>query len=257
MDPGHNCTNYVAYVESTVNGAPTPSYSLGNAATWYGAAHAHGVTTDGTAANGAVAWWSGGSGHVAYVESVNPGGSITVSEDAFSSGPFDWRTIDPGSGSWPNGFIHFKDLPAGSGNPNYEPFAGDFNDDGIGDIGLRNVTNGNFFIKHGPTFNDQLVYTWAPGTNYQPFVGDFNGDGYADIGLRNITTGVFFIKHGPGFNDQTTYSWAPGSNYQPFAGDFNDDGIGDIGLRNVTNGNFFIKHGPAFNDQLVYTWAAG
>ena len=27
IDPGHNCTNYAAYVEQTVNGAPTPSYS--------------------------------------------------------------------------------------------------------------------------------------------------------------------------------------------------------------------------------------
>jgi hypothetical protein len=144
--------------------------------------------------------------------------------------------------------------PAGS---NYQAFAGDFNGDGIGDIGLRNVANGNFYIKHGPGFNDQVVYTWAAGTNYQPFIGDFNGDGYADIGLRNITTGVFFIKHGPGFNDQVTYSWAPGSNYQAFAGDFNGDGIGDIGLRNVANGNFYIKHGPGFNDQVVYTWAAG
>ncbi len=28
---GHNCTNYAAYVLSAVNGAPTPTYQLGNA----------------------------------------------------------------------------------------------------------------------------------------------------------------------------------------------------------------------------------
>jgi hypothetical protein len=194
---------------------------------------------------------------VAYVESVNPDGSITVSEDAANNGPFDWRTISPGSRFWPGGFIHFKDLPSGSGSPNYQAFAGDFNGDGVGDIGLRNVDNGNFFIKHGPDFSDQVMYTWAAGANYQPFIGDFNDDGYADIGLRNISTGVFFIKHGPGFNDQVTYSWAAGANYQAFAGDFNGDGVGDIGLRNVDNGNFFIKHGPDFSDQVMYTWAAG
>src|SRR5947209_11739050 len=86
MYTGHNCTNYVAYVEQTVNGAPTPSYSLGNADTWYSRAGAHHVTTNHTPAKGSTAWWgdakwNGNSGHVAYVESVNSDGSITVSED--------------------------------------------------------------------------------------------------------------------------------------------------------------------------------
>jgi surface antigen len=120
---GHNCTNYVAYVEQTVNGAPAPPYQLGNADTWYQNAGAHGVGTNSTPAAGAVAWWGDAKvngGHVAYVESVNAGGSIIISEDSYASGPFDWRIISPGSNSWPDGFIHFKDLPAGgSGATNY------------------------------------------------------------------------------------------------------------------------------------------
>jgi surface antigen len=91
---------------------------LGNADTWYSNAAAHGVPVNSTPANGSVAWWddapwNGDAGHVAYVESVNADGSITVSEDAYPSGPFDWRTITPGSSSWPGGFIHFKDLTGG------------------------------------------------------------------------------------------------------------------------------------------------
>lgn len=118
---GHNCTNYAAYAESTVNGAAAPNYQLGNAAQWAAAAAAHGVPVDGVAAVGAVAQWdaaAGGAssdGHVAYVEAWN-GTTLTVSEDSYPSGPFRWRTITVGDAQWPSHFIHFKDLVAGSQN---------------------------------------------------------------------------------------------------------------------------------------------
>jgi surface antigen len=116
---GHNCTNYVAYAEQTVNGAPAPSYLLGNGSDWANNASAHGVAVNTTPGRGSVAQWNANSmhpaGHVAYVESVNSDGSITVSEDVYSTGPFSWETIVPGDANWPNHFIHFKDLPpAGS-----------------------------------------------------------------------------------------------------------------------------------------------
>ena len=41
--------------------------------------------------------------------------------------------------------------------------SGDFNGDGVADIGLRDADNGVFYIKHGPSFNDQVTYAWAPG----------------------------------------------------------------------------------------------
>jgi membrane-bound lytic murein transglycosylase B len=65
----------------------------------------------------------------------------------------------------------------------YQPFASDFNGDGMADIGLPDANTGIFFIKHGPSFGDQISYQWATGTNYQPFAADFNGDHLADIGL--------------------------------------------------------------------------
>ncbi|HVS79347.1 MAG TPA: CHAP domain-containing protein [Candidatus Saccharimonadales bacterium] len=117
MIAGHNCTNYVAYVEDR-NGAPTPSYNLGDAYEWGTNAKAHGITVDDQPAVGAVAWWDknstlGPDGHVAYVESYDST-SITISEDSYSMGPFDWRTIDRKSSAWPTDFIHFDDQ---SGSP--------------------------------------------------------------------------------------------------------------------------------------------
>lgn len=139
----------------------------------------------------------------------------------------------------------------------FQPFAADFNHDGYADIGLRDATGGTFFIKHGPSFTDQITYNWAIGTQYQPFAADFDGDGTGDIGLYDQSAGVFFIKHGPTFADQLTYSWAAGTQFQAFVGDFNGDGYADIGLRDMNVGTFFIKHGPTFNDQITYNWAIG
>lgn len=114
MYAGHNCTNYVAY-RMAVAGVAAPAYRLGNAESWGPAAAAHGVPVDDVPTVGAVAWWSSGAGgvsragHVAYVQAVSAT-SITISEDSYPSGPFDYRVIPTSSGSWPTGFIHF--LPA-------------------------------------------------------------------------------------------------------------------------------------------------
>jgi surface antigen len=112
---GHNCTNYVAYVEQTVNGAPPPTYQLGDASQWADNARAHGVAVNNTPARGAVAQWA--SGHVAYVESVNIDGSITISQDVYSACPFSWRSISSTSSGWPNNFIHFADVPSNQDVP--------------------------------------------------------------------------------------------------------------------------------------------
>jgi surface antigen len=93
------------------NGAPTPSYQLGDAYQWGANASAHGIPVNGTPTIGAVAWWNqyaghGPDGHVAYVEAINGDGTVTISEDVFSAGPFSWKIIPAGQ---PTGYIHFKD----------------------------------------------------------------------------------------------------------------------------------------------------
>ena len=47
---------------------------------------------------------------MAWIETVNHDGSLTVSEDSASGNGFDWRRITRGAG-WPTGFIHFPLRP--------------------------------------------------------------------------------------------------------------------------------------------------
>jgi surface antigen len=249
MYSGHNCTNYVAYMES-LYGVVNPS-GLGNAYNWGYRAQQLGITVDMNPAVGAVAWWNSGagrgsSGHVAYVEGYSPG-NVVISEDAWG-GNYNWENISPSS---PSGYIHFKD------KPHYHPLAGDFNGDGVTDVGLKDDNNGVFYFKFGPSYTAQTAYQWAPGSHYKALAGDFNGDGISDIALEDPNNGAWYIKHGPTFTDQQVYAWAPGWHYIPFVGDVNGDHLADIGLRDPSNGVLYVRYGPDFGPQIAVSWAPG
>jgi surface antigen len=120
-----NCTNYVAFVESTVYGVPTPKPALPvNATDWAEGARADGFTVNQTPTVGSVAQWYandnnkvvGDDGHVAIVEQVGPNDSyIVISQDNWHSDTdyYGWAEIlneadTPGAEPWPDNFIHFR-----------------------------------------------------------------------------------------------------------------------------------------------------
>jgi surface antigen len=76
-----NCTWWAAMRRSQIN-EPIPN-TWGNAATWASRAQADGYLVDNTPSYGAIMQIpnvDNGLGHVAFVESVNPDGSWTISE---------------------------------------------------------------------------------------------------------------------------------------------------------------------------------
>jgi len=125
MYPGDNCTNYVAFVESTVYQVPTPTFNLGDGGLWATAAAQNGVLVNNTPAVGSVAVWSDGSsgmgdeGHVAVVEAVGPNNSyIVISQQhmQYDVNGYDWTVINANTSQnqweqWPDSFIHFSTGP--------------------------------------------------------------------------------------------------------------------------------------------------
>jgi surface antigen len=120
MNAGNNCTNYVAFVESTVYGVATPAYRLGDAGEWPQTSALHGAVVNHVPTVGSVAEWNGGSpgipfpGHVAIVEAIGPRDSyIVISQQiAPDVDDFDWIRINADSATnqweqWPSSFIHF------------------------------------------------------------------------------------------------------------------------------------------------------
>jgi surface antigen len=102
-----NCTFY-AYQRRLELGRPIGSY-WGNAAWWATNARAAGYSVNGSPAVGAVIQNGGGYGHVAVVEKVNPGESITLSEMNYAGnfGGITYRTMSWGEAtSGRYNFIH-------------------------------------------------------------------------------------------------------------------------------------------------------
>ena len=92
------CTWY-AYERRVQLGSPVGGM-WGNANTWAYAAAANGFLVDGNPASGAIMQNGGGYGHVAIVEAVNPGVSVTISEMngyRFGGG---WNRVGHGDISW-------------------------------------------------------------------------------------------------------------------------------------------------------------
>jgi surface antigen len=252
---GHNCTNYVAYVEKVVNGATTST--SGNATDWDNNAPSGSVNT--TPGLGSVAQWEAGyhgadsSGHVAYVEAVNSDGSITVSEDNWQYGPFSWRTITPGGGYWPSHFVHFADFsspPATSPptTPNMDPvrLQGDFTGDGKADIvavtprSYNNPSGINLSMlsSNGSSISNIGLWYYNTGVDIvtsRYVTGDFTGDGKADIAIITPRGGgginvTVLVSTGSGF---TSSLWFYDTGVDPtstryVAGDFTGDGKADI-----------------------------
>ncbi len=123
MYAGNNCTNYVAYVESTAFGVATPANLLGDADQWPANATLDGALVNHTPTVGSVAEWNPGSpgipypGHVAVVERVGPHNRYIVisQQNILDANDYDWVRIYADSSlnqwqQWPSNFIHF---PAG------------------------------------------------------------------------------------------------------------------------------------------------
>jgi surface antigen len=115
----HNCTLYAAY-RLSVNGMVNPGWS-DNATGWDTKAAAHGTPVDQTPALGAIAQWNRGLGHVAYVEVVAQT-YIEVSDDSYDPmNTHRWRIMNT-SPSWPDNFIHFRDLGGAGGGSGVQAF---------------------------------------------------------------------------------------------------------------------------------------
>jgi alpha-tubulin suppressor-like RCC1 family protein/surface antigen len=170
MDPGGECTNYAAYVESAVFGAPTPSFLLGNADEWAETAGAHGIEVNNTPTVGSVAEWNAGDygmgseGHVAIVEAVGPDNSyVDISQQNIitDTNGYDWERIHATQPSnrwepWPDNFIHFVSAPTQTPPPTITDFEAKPSTLGAagGSVGLSaQVTNGSTcVVSSSPTF---------------------------------------------------------------------------------------------------------
>ncbi len=112
------CTSFVAWRLNSRNGVDFYNYyggvNFGDAGTWGSAARSIGITVDMNPAPGSVFWQQSGKyGHVAWVNTVNDDGTVTIEEynwlidNSYYDGAYHSRNVAVGSAS---GYIHIKDI---------------------------------------------------------------------------------------------------------------------------------------------------
>jgi surface antigen len=233
MYSGDNCTNYAAYVESTIYRAPTPGYLLGNGGQWASNAKANGVPVNHTPSVGAVAEWNGGDpgipypGHVGVVEEVGPRGSwIIVSQQNIwgDTNGYEWRFIRKGSNvwqSWPDNFIHFKipkralvgyynpgniganfrdsltagpiNLAFGLGVKGAVPLVGNWSSTGTGRTGYYDPATATFYLHNVSKARPNVAVSFGP-PGMMPLIGDWKGTGLAGPGYYDPATATFYLR---------------------------------------------------------------
>lgn len=264
MSPGDQCTNYAAFVESTVYHVKEPGYLLGNGGQWAATAAAHGVLVNHTPSVGAVAEWNSGSfgiggfGHVAVVEAVGPHDSyILISQQHISAerNDYDWTKIKahyPANEwqEWPSYFIHFR-IPRRADVGYYNPHTG--------------LANLRYSQTSGPANSKPRIGRGS----VIPLVGNWRGKGDR-LGFYNPKFGTFHLfKAGTGRHQNKVFKFGP-AHMVPIVGDWTGAGHDGIGYYDSKTGRFYLrenlsggqplrafKFGPAGMRPIAGDWNGG
>jgi surface antigen len=266
MSPGDECTNYAAFVESTVYHVREPGYLLGNGGQWAATAAAHGVRVNHTPSVGAVAEWNGGAfgigpmGHVAVVEAVGPHHRyILISQQHMSAerDDYDWTRINAHHPAdqwqeWPSNFIHFR-IPRRA------------------DVGYYNPGTGRVSLRYSQTSGPANARARIGRGSVVPLVGDWRGNGIDHLGFYNPKYGVFHL-FGAGrwrHHRNLTIKFGP-RHMVPLVGDWTGSGHDGIGYYNPKTGVFVLREklspgkplrrfrfGPHGVKPIVGDWTGG
>jgi uncharacterized protein YhfF len=171
-----------------------------------------------------------------------------------STGRF-YLDID-GSRTWTRGVDVITDA---FGIPTDRPVAGDWNGDGIDEIGMWRPSTGRFYldIDGSRTWTrgvDVITASFGVPTDL-PVAGDWNGDGVDEIGVWRPSTGRFYL------DQDGSRTWTAGVDVitasfgvptdLPVVGDWNGDGVDEIGVWRPSTGRFYLDQDGS------RTWTAG
>jgi protocatechuate 3,4-dioxygenase beta subunit len=116
------------------------------------------------------------------------------------------------------------------GAPNDVPVTGDWNGDGIRQIGVFRDGKWNLDLDGDGRFTevDEIVAFGRAGD--RPVVGDFNGDGIDEVGVFRAGQWLIDTNHNREIDAQDKVFELGGAGDVPVVGDWNDDGTDDPGV---------------------------
>ncbi len=127
-----------------------------------------------------------------------------------------------------------------------EPITGDWDADGVTELGIYNAAGNNFLVQTDPGF-DLIGLGWPGAT---PVTGDWNGDGAEEVGVYDNEGTWALWNTSTGSADIVGLGWA---GTEPITGDWDGDGVTDLGIYNTQGNNFHILNDPGV-DVIGLGW---
>ncbi len=115
------------------------------------------------------------------------------------------------------------------------PVAGDWNGDGVAQVGLfRRSATPKFRLAWGADVRKVAF----GGPTDTPLVGDWDGDRVADQGVRVGGSSTFLLRRGDGSTTSLGYGYASD---RAVAGDWDGDGTSEIGVWRPSEARFYLR----------------
>jgi Peptidase family M23 len=116
-----------------------------------------------------------------------------------------------------------------------QPVSGDWNGDGLGDVGVRRPGWKAFLLRNADGTTTQVTFGKVTDVGV---TGDWDGNGTTEVGVWSPATRVFTLRN----TDGTARTVALGaSGDRPVTGDWNGDRITDLGVWTPSTGIFTMR----------------
>ena len=124
------------------------------------------------------------------------------------------------------------------GGPGYAPVPGDYDGNGIVDLGVYKRSSGYWYAR---ALGSDTIILMGPcgGPGYDPVCGDFNGDGRQDLAVYNERAGKWYVITSGGEVLVWDFQWG-GLGLKALASDFDNDGCDDMAVYESSTGYWYI-----------------
>ncbi len=120
------------------------------------------------------------------------------------------------------------------GNSHDIPITGDWNGDGVTDVGVRRPATKDFLLRKPNGSTQRVAYG---STSAVPVAGDWNGDGTHEVGLWNPGSETFTLRRA---NGKTRKVKLGSAGSLPVTGDWDGNGVTDVGVYDQKQTSFTL-----------------
>lgn len=181
-----------------------------------------------------------------------------------------------GSVDTTRGYWYLRDPLTGAttafyyGNPDDDPFMGDWNGDGVDTPGLYRRSDGYVYLRNSNTQGIADVSYYFGNPSDVPIAGDFDGDGRDTVAIYRPSNQRFYVINRLGSGDAglgaADYDFPFGNpGDQPIVADFDGDGTDIVGIYRPSTGLVSFaspalssfSYGAPGDHALVGAWEGG